>query len=158
MLRLQTLIRMSGLASPGVAASAAIAHQHTVGLASAAGASSPAGASTPTKYLISGYPECRFFQKAQRVGKAYEAKFASEVSVSIESYEYELFHEYRVKQLAKLGKKPDSHTTCPLVYTFELDGTGAVKPLEYVGGCDKTVALFKEKYGALPEAEGPLWK
>ncbi len=113
--------------------------------------------SGPTHYLISGYPECRFFQKAERVGKAYAAKFPEQVAVKVEALDYERFHAYREQQLVKLGKAPDSHKTSPLVYTFA-EKNGEVVPVEFVGGCDSTVALFTSKFGVLPEATGPLWK
>lgn len=107
--------------------------------------------------IISGYPECGFFKKAQRVGHAYEKKFPDQVTVSVVSREYDKFHQYRVAVLEALNFPEDKHKSCPLVYKYKLNDNSVV-PFEFVGGCDNTIALLKKLYGDLPETAGPLWR
>ena len=109
---------------------------------------STAAKSAATNYVISGYPECRFFQKAQNVGKLYQEKYPNEVAIEVISLPYDEFHQHRINTLAELGMAPESHRTCPLVYEYESDGSGKMIPTKFIGGCDSFCELMVAKHGA----------
>lgn len=91
---------------------------------------------TPTTYVVSGFPQCPYYQKAKKHVSDLAASRPTEIAVKLVELPRDQYHEHRKAALTELGKQDGDHKTCPLVYTIDDKG----KAVKYIGGADNTVA------------------
>lgn len=92
--------------------------------------------SGPTTYVVSGFPQCPFYQKAKKHVQDVASSRPNDVSAKIVELSRDDFHEHRKAALTEMGKQDSDHRTCPLVYTLDDQG----KANKFIGGCDATLA------------------
>lgn len=95
----------------------------------------------PIHIVVAGFPDCPYYQRASNIVQQYSAKI-DKLTCEMDSRPRTEFHARREAILRDLGKSPDSHRTCPLVYT-----TYHNKPTDYIGGCDDTIKFLVTEYG-----------
>lgn len=94
-------------------------------------------------YVVSGFADCPYYQKAANVAAALAEKFPETVTVENKVFSRDDYHKFRQQQLPKLGHSADHHKTCPMVYTESATGhkAGAL-----IGGCDDFVNYARTEY------------
>ena len=94
-------------------------------------------------YVISGFADCPYYQKALSVGQQLESQFPNSVVIVNKVFSRDDFHKFRQQELKKLGHGPDYHKTCPMVYTESAVGH---HPGALIGGCDDFINIARTEY------------
>lgn len=95
----------------------------------------------PVHVIVSGFKDCPYYQKAVAEGQRYAAAHPDHLTITVVEKPRPQFHEYREATLKNLGKNPDSHKTCPLVFTHVTN-----KPMDFIGGCDSFINFLRTEF------------